>query len=437
MGVGMFCHACGADNEDHSRFCRSCGSALATVATVPGSLPVPADTMPAMVPTPAQLRTTRRAVKICPMCETDFPSSLAFCDRDGTALVALGAVTDEPQVASNEAHPSIPAMEPAEVLPSMAAPRAGFCEDCGSGLLPADTYCSDCGYRVDILRAPGAASTVTAAPWADENRHKIGMDAHDPILLESKAISEPTVLEAEVVAKTIPMSSAQDEQPSLSAKHESRDGGQELLEWLAPAPALPSGYQPESLASGEEVENMPKGSGTLVWAVSMLGLIAAVGGAGFVWREQLVALVGGDAEGSAAAELAAAPADIPRVAGKYTAFLMDQEIEIAFEGGPDVLAQAKGTAHYLNTVNGGRCVSRLVAVESGGIGGDPNGKVLFSQQPRDGEPACGQDIPVLIDLDKQTIAEDGLVSRLLVEWQSPETGKVLMSGDLILAEGAE
>lgn len=182
---------------------------------------------------------------------------------------------------------------------------------------------------------------------------------------------------------------------------------------------------------------MPKGSSTLVWAAGMLGLIAAVGGAGFVWREQLVALIGGDAEEAAAAELAAVQAGIPRVAGKYTAFLMDQEIEIAFEGGPDVLARATGTAHYLNTVNGGRCVSRLVAVESGGIGGDPNGKVLFSQQPKDGEPACGQDIPVLIDLDKQTIAGDGLVSRLLVEWQSPETGKVLMSGDLVLAESAE
>jgi hypothetical protein len=44
---------------------------------------------------------------------------------------------------------------------------------------------------------------------------------------------------------------------------------------------------------------------------------------------------------------------------------------------------------------------------------------------------------MLIDIDKQAKGEGGLVGRIAIEWQSPETKEVLMSGDLVRADGSQ
>jgi cytochrome c5 len=380
---------------------------------------------------------TREAVKICPVCKTNFPPSLTFCERDGTALMALETGANEPPISDEVAKPAIATIEHVAIPPAIAATGAQFCENCGSRIMVGDSFCSDCGTKVEVLGAPAAAPAITPALSLGETLTEPAMGGQKAMPPKSEAASVSALSEAERVAGPLSVQSAQDEQPAEPAQDESYADDFETLPYLPPSPPETTGDVPETQAEDRDVEAAPKGNAALVWAVGALALIGAVGGSGYVWREQMVDLFGGGAEDTATGRLATVQDGIPRVAGKYTAFLMDQEIEIAFEGDPAVLAQAKGTARYLNTVNGGRCVSRLVAIESGGIGGDTSGKVLFSQQPKDGEPSCGQDIPMLIDLDKRAIAEDGLISRLSVEWKSPESNQVLMSGNLVLSKSVK
>jgi hypothetical protein len=285
-----------------------------------------------------------------------------------------------------------------------------FCENCGCRLAPEDVFCCECGARNEP--PVEVADTPPTLP--------------SPIVKAPPAQPEPEPLADEPIASD-----------SLSNRTgQERDYPDNALPGLVPAPAaLFEGEEEAEGAPDRSFEYEPavlesRARGMLVWVLAGVMFLGASGSAGYFWRDRLTALAGLDNGATASAEADAVQTGVPRVAGTYTSFLMDQEIEIFFEGDPAVLAESKGTVRYFNTVNGGRCVSQLVAIESGGIGGDPSGKVLFSQQPKEGEPPCGKDIPMLIDIDRQAMGEDGLVSRLAIEWQSPETKEVLMSGNL-------
>jgi hypothetical protein len=434
----MFCHACGTENEDGSRFCRSCGAPQ--IAAAPEPAPEPE---PVVAQSP---QASADEAKVCPTCNTEFPPALKFCDRDGTALVtvAISAAPSQP-VALAPAEPAAepepaptpePTPKPEPELPVDASPASAaltlqFCDACGSQLLPEDAFCSECGARNEPLDQARVAQPVppiaveVTAPDAEQAR------APEPQATEPDPGSVP-----DETAAAAPAQDAEAVPPE--SEEQSGDAGDETHPWLATAPVATgeegAGIADEAAFEYEPAEPDEKGRGILVWGIAGLVLLGVAGGAGYVWRDRVAALAGLDSGASDTAEADEAKSGVPRVAGTYTAYLMDQEIEISFEGDPAVLAESKGTARYFNTVNGGRCVSRLVAIKSGGIGGEPSGKVLFSQQPKDGEPPCGKDIPMLIDIDKQAMGDNGLVSRLAIEWQSPETKEVLMSGNLDMAE---
>lgn len=434
----MFCHACGTENDDGSRFCRSCGTPQIAAAPAPEPEPVPEpDPEPVIAPPPV----SAEATKVCPTCRSEFPPALKFCERDGTALVALAVPAAAPEPATPAPAVPMPEPEPAAAAPAIASQATQYCESCGSPLAPDDVFCSECGARSEPLaQAPDASppAPVAEAPAAPDLPPVAPVAA---VELPAEPEAVPAVDEPAIDAAT------QDAGAASPEGDEAHDTGdiEEALPWLAPASAVEADDEaaPDTVvedAARDDDWSEPEAEGRsrmLVWSLAGLVLLGVAGGAGYIWRDRLTALAGLDQGAAVTAEADAAQSGVPRVAGTYTAFLMDQEIEISFEGDPAVLAEAKGTARYFNTVNGGRCVSRLVAIQSGGIGGEPSGKVLFSQQPKDGEPPCGKDIPMLIDIDKQAMGENGLVSRLAIEWQSPETKEVLMSGDLVLTNTAD
>jgi hypothetical protein len=314
---------------------------------------------------------------------------------------------------------------------------SAFCESCGFRLEAGDTFCSGCGAKVD---APGdSGDAVAELPTPTDPMPPVAEAGPAPEGNGAQSSPSPDIAEdqPEFGATIAAMPLAEDEVADEAQPAPAEDADP------AQADILPEtdddALADETLAAGEQSAWYPdeapkRKSRAPIWTAGIIAIIAAVGGAGYVYRDQVMAYaakagisLGTDTAGGAegGAEVA-----IPRVAGKYTAFLMDQDIEIEFEGEPAFLAQSKGTARYLNTVNGGRCVSRLVAIESGGIGGSTDSKVLFSQQPKEGEPPCGQDIPMQIDIDRQAMEKDGRVKRLVIEWQSAETREVLMSGTL-------
>jgi hypothetical protein len=394
------------------------------------------------------------AFKVCPTCRTEFPPSLKFCDRDGAALVAGDASLIE-AAASADPAPAAPEPEPEpepefEYAPFVTALLAEadnaasqdvqYCENCGTALSPEDVFCSECGSRNQLVDA-GVETTATPVdpdpPAATEEPEAPaqpsvvaepdpGAIADDPASATAPAMDPPDAPQSEELNAGAPeVTDAVEDAPHP-----------DTVAPVAPGPDIVES-EPDSDPGAEITAPEARRGGKMVWLLAGLVLTGAVASTAFVWRDQLAGLAGGSPDSAAAAPTDNANPDIPRVAGTYTAFLMDQEIEISFEGKPTVLAEARGTARYLNTVNGGRCVSRLVAIESGGIGGEPAGKVLFSQQPVDNEPPCGKDIPMLVDIDKQAMGENGLVGRIAIEWQSPETREVLMSGELARADSSQ
>jgi uncharacterized OB-fold protein len=451
----MFCHVCGTQNDEGSRFCRSCGAPQLVAAPLSLEKPVQPSVEGAV-------EGDATAFKVCPSCGTEFPPSLKFCDRDGAALVARDASLIEVE-ASTDPAPAAPVMAPrpepdpepeAEpefedaplvTAPSTAADNAAsagvqYCENCGAALSPEDVFCSECGSRNQPVDAGVETTALPLNPDPPAAIEEPEAPAQPSVVVEP----DPGPITDDLTSVAVPALAPRD--VPQSEEGDARAPEVTVAVDDAPhsdtvAPVAPGPDFIESVSDSDPGAEITapeaKRGGKMVWVLTGLVLTGAVAGAAFVWRDQLTGLTGGSSDSAVASPTDNANPDIPRVAGTYTAFLMDQEIEISFEGKPAVLAEAKGTARYLNTVNGGRCVSRLVAIESGGIGGEPSGKVLFSQQPVDNEPPCGKDIPMLIDIDKQAKGEGGLVGRIAIEWQSPETKEVLMSGDLVRADGSQ
>lgn len=142
---------------------------------------------------------------------------------------------------------------------------------------------------------------------------------------------------------------------------------------------------------------------------------------------------GGAPETSAetAAALPALNPAIPRLLGAYKGHFADQDIVITIAGDtPKTLVESAGVAHYANVVNGGTCAAAFVPVKGGGVGGVVGNAVDFKQTPVAGEPECGADIPVRIDISGEVKGKDGLVTAMQVQWLDPKTGEVLMQGPL-------
>lgn len=435
----MFCNSCGAKNEDGSRFCRECGNGLQTPAT---RLPTQPEPDEAEVSTPDPVESApapEPAQRVCPKCGSVYDDGMLFCAQDGTKLepavsvlsaaeleaepeAEMQPVADAEPAPDSDANLAPDAPEEAETEPTdlheeaeteeadpPEAPAANQventeeadpvstppCQNCGAPLEDGASFCMECGTRVSDQ------GQTQAEPQP-----------------EPKA-SEPPASEPEPPAVALPVAPLTQAPIAADVDPEPADVSQDFDQ-----PDMEPFYEDERPAS-----NAGKFAliGVLIAAL-MLG-----GGAGYYYWDKITAAVQPPSEESEFEAPASAAPVIPRVAGTYTAFLMDQEIEIEFVGAPSVLAEAAGTARYVNTINGGRCTSRLVAIESGGIGGDTSAKVLFSQQAVDGEPACSADIPVLIDINDEARSDDGVVESLAVEWKAPGSDEILMSGDLTRA----
>ena len=117
--------------------------------------------------------------------------------------------------------------------------------------------------------------------------------------------------------------------------------------------------------------------------------------------------------------------------GTYTAHLSDQDITLTVKGPPSALAQLGAIINYSNVVNGGGCSS---ALEPEAERSNPPGSAAslkFRQVPVTGQQACPRAIPLSLDISRQTVSADGVVQSVQATWLNPDTGEVLMSGQLM------
>jgi hypothetical protein len=394
------CPLCGLRYEESMRFCAEDGAPLVAVVPTAGAIePVEPSAPPpplAAEPEPEPVANPEPLAEATVLPEATEPEDAPTLLDEGVPAAGGTSTEDQGLPSPPEAPPAEveaaaaasppPIPEPSEAVSggseTSAASIRQFCDNCGAKLEPDAAFCSDCGTTVDQEPAEtGGAAFVATAMQAPIN--------------------------------TVP------DRPEAAANEaQESDGDEDDL----PEHAIEEG----------------RGSRRWLWIVATLALLGGGAGAAYYYRDVLPisqVLATEETENKTEAEVTEKKAPlIPKVAGIYSAFLMDQEIEIEFEGEPAYLAESRGTARYLNTINGGRCVSRLVAIQSGGIGGEPSGKVLFSQQPKDGEPACAADIPMLINIADRKMTDEGVVSKLSIEWKSPETEEVLMNGELELTK---
>ena len=87
---GLACPQCGREYPATAAFCEEDGTALVASATQPSQPPVkpPPSISPASRPAPSAPR-KKQNEKICPNCGDRFPAEASFCGKDGTQLVPV------------------------------------------------------------------------------------------------------------------------------------------------------------------------------------------------------------------------------------------------------------------------------------------------------------------------------------------------------------
>lgn len=97
----------------------------------------------------------------CHQCGSPNPDWARFCDQCGTALLHLdGQVNSGGPVAQ----PAVPTQQPATPQPAAAA-HVLTCHQCGSGVLPGEAFCDNCGAPLlGNMTSAGSSSQAQVPP---------------------------------------------------------------------------------------------------------------------------------------------------------------------------------------------------------------------------------------------------------------------------------
>lgn len=406
-----FCAKCGTATVAGNRFCKGCGAAIQAppaAASIPDPAPVRlpvADTAPAT-----------NASKQCPLCARSYPASQKFCNVDGAALGVAAFDAPSPPLAREEAATSEEAQAPAP---------------------------------------------PTDAPLANQP-----LPEPEPAPLPAEAIAQLAVADPSKPA-TAPVQVAADQQPAnedlacprcglffpSGVRFCDRDGAVLVSKAEAEA-ALTLAVQTPPVPPDEPAWDSDWNGGIetrknrtfLIASLAVLAALLAAGGYAY-WSGMLNAWLGENSD----AKLVAGPTDpanpsalagdtdlpaplVPGLQGTYQAHLSDQDISLTIAGNDaQPLATSAGTIAYVNVVTGATCTASLIALSGGGVGGVADNAVSFRQAPVQNKPACPKDIPVKMDISDQPADANRIAQSIKVEWLSPDSARVLMSGVLARA----
>lgn len=185
-----------------------------------------------------------------------------------------------------------------------------------------------------------------------------------------------------------------------------------------------------------------KANATLAnYLIGGVGLFIIIGG-GFALKS---AIAGSEAQPQMAATVEAASSELasdvststpiesaPSVLqGVYSAHLADQDITLTTVGPPSSLMQLGAIITYSNVVSGGGCSSALEPEAGRSSSPGPAAPLTFRQVPVAGQQTCPRAIPVNLDISGQKMSADGVVQSIQATWLNPDSGEVLMSGQLV------
>ncbi len=207
----------------------------------------------------------------------------------------------------------------------------------------------------------------------------------------------------------------------------------------------------------EEMAASPEGEQAAGWAMSLLkrkakvtltgyliagavGLLVIIGG-GYALRSAMagnegtpqmattVETAANEMASEVPASAAAGPVT-PVMQGAYAALLSDQDVVLTVIGPPSPLAQLGAVVTYSNVVTGRSCGSALEPESGHGSAPEPAAPLKFRQVTVAGQKACPRAIPVSLDISGQPVSADGVVQSVQATWLNPDTGAVMMSGQL-------
>lgn len=376
----------------------------ATVAPLAEEVEVAAEAAEEAPPV-APLATTT-GLRFCPTCGTGYPADERFCMHDGTPL---------------------PAGAPVPVVEAAA---------------PADPPATVDAIAEPIAEEPPQPEPVSEAPEA-EVEAEVAVPEELPTEAPVPASPEPappapplTEVAAEDLACPVCGLSFE---PGV--RFCDRDGARlvpkaEAEAALATA-APPVSDEPEETAWEDDWDSAeyaaPKRNYLVLGLLAVAVLLAGGGGYAY-WAGHLAPWLGGDAQSNVASAADAVDDNrpVPGLLGNYTAHLADQDISLMVTADrPQALVSASAIVSYLNVVTGNTCTASLIPVSGGGVGGDTSNAVSFRQEPVADKPACPRDIPVRMEIVTVPEGSDGIVGSVNVEWLSPGTDEVLMSGTLL------
>ncbi len=94
-------------------------------------------------------------MSFCPQCGVENPASARFCDQCGAVLIVVGQA---PAAAASSA-----ATAPTMLANGVAVAGPNICPQCGSGVIPGEAFCDNCGAALlGIASTPGAGAATSA-----------------------------------------------------------------------------------------------------------------------------------------------------------------------------------------------------------------------------------------------------------------------------------
>jgi hypothetical protein len=394
---------------------------------------------------------------VCTDDACPFPAAL---ERGMAAPVADPAVVAGPPQART---PTNSKSDDTEAVPTQRArPDQGgndglvarFCAECGGKVRTGSAFCGQCGTAVVApltpakIDLPASAPSSAPAPDAVQFGEAESASPSQPAELDEPIAAVATSMEEVPQEPEAPQDTAGEpvKEQDVAADSPLATSPEPVTAEPAEGPVSAAESPAEPAADGEAEErgdwdyaedDEPAGpaSGNGKW-IALAAVVLLLTGGGGAWYFLQASGTEATQAKDPAERLATNEPQVPMLSGSYAGFYMDQNIFITIaDGAPRTLVNANGMASYSNVVTGGRCVSRLEPVSGGGIGGDTNNAVRFSQQPVPGEPECSQEIPVKIDISERALGLDGVVEAMSVEWLTPQGDEVLMKGELTRESG--
>ncbi len=439
----MFCAACGTQNDDGNKFCRSCGTGLPPTASRAAATPSVAAPAPSREAAPAQAATGNA----CPACGRKFPATQRFCNTDGTALVA------GPPGAGSSATPVTPPTPPA---PPPTAPARPATTESLEKIETGSTVEDPIPHPPPVAAAPSPSVPLQPpTPPAAVVLPPLGAAKPVPIpatLAQSTAAvpaADATLQHCATCGLTYPAGVRfcdQDGSPLVAggiAMTEAATSADEMP-WLLPHPPFPLETPVDDSFDDDRAPNRFR----FVPVITAAALLLLFVGGGYVfWSGAFDRSLGPDASSKSRVPTVAEAIDdpeairdslkkTPSLLGRYTAHLADQDIVLAIEQGTPTsgLLSLSATLTYSNAVNGGTCTASLTATGDR-EGSTPGFAVSFRQGPVPGQPSCPAELPVTLDITGQPTDANGVVASISAEWRKPDSDDVLMKGILLREAG--